>query len=226
MDKIKILLAEDDLDFGNILVQYLGLNNYEVFHGINGTEAWSLFKNNKVDLCLLDIMMPEMDGFTLAEKIVKGNSDVPIVFLTARGIKEDKIKGLKLGVDYITKPFDPDELILRMQNILSRYKLVLDSELCIASTVLNCDTLVLESGGKKQILTFKEMELLRFLMQNHNKTISREELLTNVWGEDDYFLGRSMDVFISKIRKYLSPDKQIAIRTVRGKGFILEKHIA
>ncbi len=221
---MKVLIAEDDRDFGNILAQYVTISGFDVILGRDGKEAWELFNQDKPDLCVLDVMMPEMDGFTLAEKIKDIHPDVPVIFLTAKSLKEDIVRGLKIGADdYITKPFDPEVLILRINNILKRAYSTSNDEFRISQTVLNYNTLELVSGTNKEKLTLKEAQLLKYFIVNKNKILAREDILTEIWGEDDYFLGRSMDVFISRLRKYLSDDKNIDIRTVRGTGFILEE---
>jgi DNA-binding response OmpR family regulator len=221
---MKILIAEDDRDFGNILTQYVTISGFEVTLTRDGKEAWEKFSESKPDICVLDVMMPEMDGFTLAEKIKQVQPDMPIIFLTAKSLKEDIVKGLKLGADdYITKPFDPEVLILRVNNILKRVYSSVNDEYHISDTTLRFNTLELLSGKSKEKLTLKEAQLLRYFIINKNKILAREDILTEIWGEDDYFLGRSMDVFISRLRKYISEDKNIDIRTVRGTGFILEE---
>ncbi|HKK41013.1 MAG TPA: response regulator transcription factor [Bacteroidales bacterium] len=221
---MKVLIAEDDRDFGNILTQYVTISGFDVTLGRDGKEAWDLFGKVKPDICVLDVMMPEMDGFTLAGKIKDAQPDMPVIFLTAKSLKEDIVRGLKIGADdYITKPFDPEVLILRINNILKRAYSSSNDEYRISDTVLKYNTLELESGGAKEKLTLKEAQLLKFLIINKNKVLAREDILTEIWGEDDYFLGRSMDVFISRLRKYISEDSKIDIRTVRGTGFILEE---
>jgi DNA-binding response OmpR family regulator len=221
---MKILIAEDDRDFGSILSQYVTMNGFDVTLGRDGKEAWELFNQGKFDICVFDVMMPEMDGFTLAEKVKESNPEIPVIFLTARSLKEDIIRGLKIGADdYITKPFDPEVLILRINNILKRAYSSSNDEYRISDTVLNYNTLELISGGTKEKLTLKEAQLLKMFIINKNKMLAREDILTEIWGEDDYFLGRSMDVFISRLRKYISGDSKIDIRTVRGTGFILEE---
>ncbi|MBW6499758.1 MAG: response regulator transcription factor [Bacteroidales bacterium] len=221
---MKVLLAEDDRDFGNILSQYISISGFEVILARDGKEAWEQFEKNRPDLCVLDVMMPEMDGFTLGEKIKDASPGVPVIFLTAKSLKEDIVRGLKIGADdYITKPFDPEVLILRINNILKRAYSASNDEFRISSTVLKFNTLELISGSRKEKLTLKEALLLKYFIVNRNKILAREDILTEIWGEDDYFLGRSMDVFISRLRKYISDDKHIDIRTVRGTGFILEE---
>jgi DNA-binding response OmpR family regulator len=221
---MKVLVAEDDRDFGNILTQYITISGFDVTLGRDGKEAWELFNQGKFDICVLDVMMPEMDGFSLAEKIKEVQPDVPVIFLTAKSLKEDIVRGLKIGADdYITKPFDPEVLILRLNNILKRAYSSSNDEFKISQTVLKYNTLELISGNTKEKLTLKEALLLKYFIINKNKILAREDILTEIWGEDDYFLGRSMDVFISRLRKYVSEDKNIDIRTVRGTGFILEE---
>jgi DNA-binding response OmpR family regulator len=217
-------LAEDDRDFGNILAQYVTINGFDVILARDGNEAWESFSQSKPDICVLDVMMPEMDGFTLGEKIKESQPDIPLIYLTAKSLKEDIVRGLKIGADdYITKPFDPEVLILRINNILKRVYSSSTDEFRISSTVLNFNTLELTCGNTKEKLTLKEAQLLKFFIINKNKILAREDILTEIWGEDDYFLGRSMDVFISRLRKYILDDKNIDIRTVRGTGFILEE---
>lgn len=221
---MKVLIAEDDRDFGNILTQYVSISGFDVTLGRDGNEAWELFNKEKPDICVLDVMMPEMDGFSLAEKIKEAHPDIPVIFLTAKSLKEDIVRGLKIGADdYITKPFDPEVLILRINNILKRAYSSSNEEFKISNTVLKYNSLELTSGKSKEKLTLKEAQLLKYLIINKNKVLAREDILTEIWGEDDYFLGRSMDVFISRLRKYVSEDKNIDIRTVRGMGFILEE---
>ncbi|MHC1733309.1 MAG: response regulator transcription factor [Bacteroidales bacterium] len=221
---MKLLLAEDDIDFGNILSQYLSMSGFEVTLARNGREAWDIFHDARPDICVLDIMMPEMDGFTLAEKLRAEEPGIPFIFLTAKSLREDMIKGLKLGADdYITKPFDPEMLLLRINNILRRIYTVVQDEYHISHTTLKYNALELVTPAGTEKLTLREAQLLRHLMMNRNKALTREQILTEIWGEDDYFLGRSMDVFISRLRKYLSPDRGISLRTLRGMGFILEE---
>lgn len=221
---MKVLLAEDDRDFGNILSQYISISGYDVTLARDGREAWELFGKDKYDMCVFDVMMPEMDGFTLAEKVRETDKDVPLIFLTAKSLKEDIVRGLKIGADdYITKPFDPEVLILRINNILKRAYSSSNDEFKISDTVLKYNSLELISSGIKEKLTLKEAQLMKYFIVNKNKVLAREDILTEIWGEDDYFLGRSMDVFISRLRKYISEDRNIDIRTVRGMGFILEE---
>jgi len=221
---MKVLLAEDDRDFGNILSQYISINGFDVTLARDGKEAWEKFQEDKPDICVLDVMMPEMDGFSLGEKIKEKSPEIPLIFLTAKSLKEDIVRGLKIGADdYITKPFDPEVLILRINNILKRSYSSSNDEFKISGTTLKYNTLELLCGETREKLTLKEAQLLKMFIVNKNKMLTREDILTEIWGEDDYFLGRSMDVFISRLRKYISGDGKIDIRTVRGTGFILEE---
>jgi len=225
MVKTKILLAEDDIDLGNILAQYLELQGYEIHLARDGEEAWYKFNNLKVDLCILDVMMPLKDGFELAKQITTKSPDTPFIFLTAKGLKEDRIKGLKLGADdYICKPFEVDELVLRIQNILKRNGMHDVEKYELGSYSFINSELLLKGPDKELTLTVKEAKLLKYFLDHQNKLIKREEILLELWGENDYFLGRSMDVFISRLRKFLQNEKSISIETVRGAGFIFKRN--
>lgn len=220
---IKILLAEDDKDFGYILKKYLEMNNFTVFHKENGEEAWDFFKNNKVDFCILDVMMPKMDGFELAKKIKSLKPEILLIFLTAKNLKEDKISGLKIGADdYITKPFEVEELLLRISNIISRSKSEFLNKYSFGNFTLFYEKLELHFKDDIKTLTVLEADLLQILLQNKNKIVEREFILKELWSEADYFTGRSMDVFISRLRKYLSKDKYVEIKSFRGKGVMLK----
>ena len=221
---MKILIAEDDRDFGNILAQYIALNGHEVILARDGNEAYDSFRNVKPDICVLDVMMPEIDGFTLATRNREVNPGIPFIFLTAKNMKEDIVKGLKLGADdYITKPFDPEVLILRINLILRRCYPTANDEYTVSATILKYSTLELKTPSGAVKLTLREAQLLRYLIINKNRALTRDSILREIWGEDDYFLGRSMDVFISRLRKYLTPDKGLELQTVRGSGFILKE---
>lgn len=220
----KILLAEDDTDFAKVLKQYLELFDFEVHWFQDGEEAFSAFQNTDFQFCILDVMMPKMDGFTLAEKMVNYNPEVPFLFLTAKKLKEDKIRGLKLGADdYIVKPFEADELVLRIQNILKRSekttsKIPQTAEIKIGSFLFNTQRLTLKSANSTQQLTEKEASLLLFLFENKNQLLKREVILKAIWDTDDFFSGRSMDVFISRLRKYFKEDATILIESKRNLG--------
>jgi len=223
MEKTRILLAEDDKDLGNVLAQYLQLQGYDVTLVRDGNEGWSKFEVSEFDLCILDVMMPDKDGFELAEQIHHKSPKTPFIFLTAKGLKDDKIKGLKLGADdYICKPFDVDELVLRIQNILKRNGIDESDKFELGEFILNYNELKLKGINSELTLTTKEAKLLKYFICNQNKLIKREEILVELWGENDYFLGRSMDVFISRLRKFLQHDSRISIETVRGVGYILK----
>ncbi len=220
---IKILLAEDDKDFGYILKKYLEISNFEVFHKENGEEAWLFFQENEVDFCILDVMMPKLDGFELAKKIKNKNSKMPFLFLTAKNLKDDVIKGLKIGADdYITKPFEAEELLLRINNILLRSKKVDVNVHNIGKYKFFPETLELLFENETLILTVLEADLLTVLLKNKNKITEREIILNELWNEADYFTSRSMDVFISRLRKYFRKDKSIEIKSYRGKGIMLK----
>ena len=219
----KILLAEDDFDFSNVLIQYLQLHDFDVVWAEDGVKALEIFKKNSFDICILDVMMPKMDGFVLAEELIKINPETPFVFLTAKQLKEDRIKGLQLGADdYIVKPFEVEELILRLNNILKRselnFKTPTVQEISIGKYIFDTKRLCLKKDNSTQQLTEKEALLIEYLYQNKNQLIKREAILKNIWKNDDYFSGRSMDVFITKIRKYFQEDKNISIESTRFIG--------
>ncbi|SNR29497.1 response regulator transcription factor [Flavobacterium sp. ov086] len=226
----KLLLAEDDFDFAAILKQYLELHQFEVIWAENGEIALDYFKNQTFDICIFDVMMPKMDGFSLAEKIITINPEIPFIFLTARKLKEDKIIGLKLGADdYIIKPFEVDELVLRLQNILKRIeqKRTLNGNniIEIGSYIFDNERLTLNNKNHVQQLTEMEASLIEYLYLNHNQLLKRDQILMSIWKKDDYFSGRSMDVFISRLRKYFNSDPKIKIESVRNIGleFKIEK---
>lgn len=219
-----VLLAEDDEDLRNVLSQYLTVFDFKVTSAQDGAEALILFDEDTFDVCVFDVMMPKMDGFTLAEKIIEKSPETAFVFLTARNLKEDKIRGLKLGADdYIEKPFEADELVLRLNNILKRSnkKIRLDDEdtiFRIGNYTLDSERLTLTHGEDTQNVTKRESELIQYLFRNKNEVVKREQILSNVWGSSDFFSGRSMDVFISRLRKYFKDDPTISIESKRGVG--------
>ncbi|SFB30006.1 DNA-binding response regulator, OmpR family, contains REC and winged-helix (wHTH) domain [Flavobacterium swingsii] len=220
----KVLLAEDDFDFADVLKQYLELYNYQITWAKDGEEALLLFQKETFDICVFDVMMPKMDGFTLAEKIIDINPETPFVFLTARKLKEDKLKGLQLGADdYIVKPFEADELVLRLNNILKRGEqknqaTISVDEITIGNYIFDPNRLELKLSNHTQRLTEKEVALILFFLKNKNQLIKRNDILQSIWGNDDFFSGRSMDVFISRIRKYFSNDTRITIESIRNVG--------
>jgi DNA-binding response OmpR family regulator len=229
--KPKILLVEDDPNLSLVLQDYLEMINYDITLCRNGKEGLQTFKNESFNLCILDIMMPVMDGFALAEEIKKLNETVPIVFLTAKSLKEDRIKGFRLGCDdYIMKPFSTEELSLRIQAILKRCLAqasavpVKEEEPVyqIGKYLFDHKNMILRLDSSERVLTRKENALLKLLYENRNQLLARDVALKSVWGNDDYFIGRSMDVFIAKLRKYLKDDPSIYITNVHGTGFKLE----
>jgi DNA-binding response OmpR family regulator len=224
-----ILLVEDDMNLGFVIQDTLKTEGFRVHLCKDGKEGLLQYNKESYDLCLLDIMMPKKDGLSLAEDIRKINEDVPIVFLTAKDNAEDKIKGLRLGADdYITKPFSSEELILRIKAILKRRPEFKENKREQSKYLIGKYTfdflnyeLVCEDGDKKK-LTKKEAELLKVLAEHRDQVIEREIIGNMIWGDDSYFVGRSMDVFITKLRKYLSQDENISINNVHGVGFRLE----
>ncbi len=227
MDKPHILYVEDDETLSFVTKDNLELNGFQVTHASDGKEAMQLFKKDIFDLCLLDVMLPEMDGYTVAEEIRSRHSEIPIIFLTAKSLKEDKIHGLKIGADdYITKPFSIEELILKIKIFLKRKYVTGSQELSVlkvGSFTLDHDNLKLSNGKEASQMTKKEADLLKLLITNKNKIVERSTILERLWGENDYFMGRSMDVFISRLRKYLKGDESITIENIHGVGFRLNE---
>jgi len=220
----KILYVEDDLSLSFVTRDQLEKRNYEVASCENGKEALKLFKSQTFNICILDVMLPEMDGFHLAKEIRKINKQIPIIFLTARSLQEDKIQGLKLGADdYITKPFNVEELCLKIEIFLKRNTVFETGKknYQIGKYKFNVDEQLLTLGEAERKLTIKETRLLNLLLQKQNSIIKRESILLELWGKDDYFLGRSLDVFISRLRKYLKEEETIHIENIRGVGFKL-----
>lgn len=227
-NKLKILYVEDDINLGFVVKDMLEDNGYEVKLCSDGQEAITEFANNHYQLCVLDIMLPTKDGFEVAEFIRQVNKDVPIIFLSAKSLSEDKIKGLKIGADdYITKPFSTEEFLLRVENILKRSgaentKTDHKDVFQLGEYELNFPEFLLIHSSEQRRLTEREAKLLRILAIHQNQVVTREILLKSVWGKDDYFTGRSMDVFISKLRKYLSADENVKIQVIHGIGFKLQ----
>jgi DNA-binding response OmpR family regulator len=224
--KPKILLCEDDTNLGMVLKNYLELNDYEVTLERDGRLGLAAFQREKFELCLLDVMMPNMDGFALAEAIRDVDPDVPLFFLSAKTMKEDVIQGYKLGADdYITKPFDSEVLLLKIKAILKRneeqQREVENKEYELASYHFNPRLRQLSHDGKTQTLSPKENDLLQLLAEHLNDLLPREKALKKIWGSDTYFNGRSMDVYIAKLRKYLKDDARIEIVNIHGNGFRL-----
>ena len=219
----RILYVEDDETLSFITKDHLELKGYEVIHCSDGAEGLEAFKHGEFDICVLDVMLPRMDGFTLATEIRKRDRDIPILFLTAKSLKDDRLEGLRLGGDdYITKPFSIEELILRIEVFLKRNKVqneVPSRQYPLGSLMFDYNNLTLTNGSHVVNLTQREADLLKYLSENANRVIKRSDILLSVWGEDDYFLGRSLDVFISRLRKYLKPDERISVENVHGVGF-------
>ncbi|WP_159517672.1 response regulator transcription factor [Sunxiuqinia indica] len=221
----KILLVEDDKTLNFIIRDNLEEAGYDVKATENGEEAWDVFQKKQFDLCLFDVMLPKLDGFSLAKKVREKDVSIPVIFLTAKSMTEDKINGFTLGGDdYITKPFSMEELLLRIKVFLKRSH----TEEVEKDELSSCkvghfdflfDNLTLQHGDEKRTLTYKEAELLRYFCENSNTVLSRSDILKNVWGSDDYYLGRSLDVFISRLRKYLKSDPDIKIINLHGIGF-------
>ena len=223
----KVLLLEDDKNLGFILKEQLEMNGYDVHLSVNGVDGLAAYRKDAYDLCLVDVMMPKKDGFTFVKEVRAQDQSTPIIFLTAKSLKEDRIEGFKIGCDdYITKPFSVEELMLRLQAVLRRSmqpeeKQQLQTQFRIGTYSFDYERQVLTLRSGEQKLTGKESDLLRLLCLNLNRTLEREIALKSIWGDDSYFNSRSMDVFISKLRKYLKDDPNVEIMSVHGKGFKL-----
>lgn len=227
-----ILLVEDDMNFGDVLRSYLEMHDYEVTLAKDGEAGLESFNKGEFDLCIFDVMMPKKDGFTLAENVREKDKDTPIIFLTAKTLKDDVLKGFKIGADdYITKPFNSEELLYRIQAILKRTQGKTDpreeiKEFDIGKYHFNYPLRILTYAGgteeeEKHKLSPKESQLLRMFAMYRNDVLPRSEALTKIWGEDNYFTARSMDVFVTKLRKYLKADDNIEIVNIHGNGFQL-----
>ena len=221
--KAHLLYVEDDASLGFVTRDNLELQGYQVTHFEDGKSAIEAIENHQFDLCILDVMLPEIDGFTIAEEIRKYDTQVPIIFLTAKSLKEDKIKGLKLGADdYITKPFSIEELILKIEVFLRRRTIVSPNPAThyrLGIYEFDHNNLELSNNGDAKTLTQREADLLKLFLEQPNQVIKRSDILEKLWGEDDYFLGRSLDVFISRLRKYLKDDDSLKIENIHGVGF-------
>ncbi len=225
LNKAKVLLAEDDTSLAFVIKDNLEEVGYEVVWCSDGEMAWQQFQKNSFDICLLDVMMPVKDGFTVAKKIRQKSDVVPVLFLTARSMEQDKLDGFKAGADdYITKPFSMQELLMRMDVFLRRTKKMhfeKAQEFTLGRMRFSFADLKIHDGEKVIPLTQREADLLNFFCKHTNKVLKREEVLLSVWGKDDYFLGRSMDVFITKLRKHFKEDPSIILETIHGIGFRL-----
>ena len=217
-----LLYVEDDATLAFLTKDNLELNRYTVVHCKNGEDALTAFRQNKIDLCILDIMLPEKDGFEVAAEIRKYNQEVPILFLSAKTLKEDRIKGLQLGADdYIVKPFSIEELVLKIEIFLHRSKKAStgNTNIQIGGFVFDPQNFTLLYDNKKEVLTQRESDLLKLFCEHRDKVLTREQILRNLWGDDDYFMGRSLDVFISRLRKIMARDQSIQIENLHGIGF-------
>ncbi|WP_310380225.1 response regulator transcription factor [Flavobacterium sp.] len=223
MTKYKILYTEDDETLAFLTQDNLEQNNYEVTHCTNGEKALEVFSKEQFDICVFDIMMPKVDGFELATAIRKINTDIPIIFLSAKTLKEDRLKGLRLGADdYLVKPFSIEELLLKIEIFLKRTNKNKNSEKELFKVGTYCfdpKNYLLNNDTEKIILTQRESELLKYFLENKNIVLKREEILKSLWGDDDYFMGRSLDVFISRLRKILANENGISIENLHGIGF-------
>jgi len=225
--KTKLLLVEDEQTLSELLTEFLESEGYIVYCAEDGEQGYNLFKSTSPDICIFDVMMPVLSGFlsgfSLLEKVRKINVEIPVVLLTARALKEDVINGLKLGADdYITKPFNFQELNLRLKNLLKRVVVNQNStSYSIGNYNFDHNSQILEFQSEKQILTTMEANMLNLLYLNKNKTLERKEILNALWESDNFFSNRSVDVFVSKLRKYLSKDDSIKILSIRGKGYRL-----
>jgi DNA-binding response OmpR family regulator len=221
--KNKLLLVEDDANLRFVVKDNLEMQGYAVLDAENGEEGLQFFKEHSPDLCILDVMLPKMDGFTLAGKIRAENPQVPIIFLTARNMKDDRLAGFKVGGDdYITKPFSIEELIFRVQVFLRRSGLApatSATQFKLAGIQFSMSEFLLKVNGQKHSLTQKEAELMELFMKNTNQVLKREDILNKIWGTDDYFKGRSLDVFISRLRKMIADEPLVDIQTIHGTGF-------
>lgn len=226
--KPKILLAEDDLSFGKILRDYLCINGYEVVHTKDGMEGWNTFRHHHFDLCILDVMMPGRDGFELAEMIRKQNAQVPLLILTAKNKKEDMLTGFSTGADdYLLKPVDADILLMKVKALLKRSNLFAgtessECEFTLGSFRFSYPTRTLQHHNSEQLLSPKEADLLRLLCLHRDSLLKREDILRKLWKEVNYFNGRSLDVYITKLRKYLSADPAIQLSSLHRSGYILK----
>lgn len=221
-----IFLVEDDLSFGSVMKSYLELNDYQVTWVDDGKHALNKFRNGKYHICLLDVMLPNVDGFTVGREIRSIDKDIPMVFLTAKALKEDILKGYNLGADdYITKPFDSEVLLCKISAIIKRQTtnpVNDETTFAIGSYHFDAKLRTIQRDNQLQKLSPKEADLLKLLCQNQNELVPREMALRKIWGDDGYFTARSMDVFVTKLRKFLSEDPAIEIRNIHGSGFLLE----
>lgn len=224
MSKTNVLYVEDELFLGKIVKESLESRDYEVFMESDGAKAVDLFKKSKPDICVLDVMLPNKDGFTIADEIRELDEDVPIIFLTAKTQTEDVVKGFSLGGnDYIRKPFSMEELIVRIQNLLRNKKegsqKITGTSVNIGKYIFHLNRQTLATGNEEKKLSFRESELLKLLYENRDRIIDRKDILTLLWGNDSYFNSRNLDVYITKLRSYLKDDPSLEIITIKGIGY-------
>lgn len=227
--KIKLLLVEDDTNFGAVLKDFLTFNDYDVVHAVDGEDGWKKFNSDKYDLCILDVMMPKKDGFTLAKEIREVNKQVPIIFLTAKSMKSDVLHGYQVGADdYLNKPFDSEVLLYKIKAITERggaetaeAEENTQTEFKIGSFTFDSKLRNLSNGTEEYKLSPKENALLKLLCQHMGELMPRELALVRIWKDDNYFTARSMDVYIVKLRKYLKSDPKVSISNIHGEGFRL-----
>jgi len=230
-EKIKILLVEDDTSMGFLLVDFLESNGFDVKLYKNGIQGLRAFDQSKYDFCILDVMLPGLDGFSVAKEIRRTNKQVPIVFLTAKTLVKDKIEGFNIGVDdYINKPFDEEELLCRIHAILTRCSIqkddaIISGNILIGQFEFDYGNFSLKIGNDSKRLTQKENEVLKMLALSKNMVVKRDDILISLWGDNDYFNSRSLDVFIAKIRKYLKADPSIKIENIPSVGYVLSDEL-
>ncbi len=225
--KAHLLYVEDDESLSFVTRENLEREGYQITHCPDGRRAIEAIGQEKFDLCILDVMLPEIDGFAVAREVRRQDTHVPILFLTAKSLKEDRLQGLRLGADdYITKPFSIEELVLKIEVFLRRSKVtqpLASKEVSLGQYRFDYENFTLHHGnGNSRRLTQREADLLWFLVQNRAQVVKRSDILLKIWGDDDYFLGRSLDVFISRLRKYLSLDENIRIENIHGVGFCFQ----
>ncbi len=225
--KAKILLAEDDTNLGFVISDQLKSEGFAVTLALDGAEAFQKFNQDKFHICIFDVMMPKKDGFSLAKDIRNLDPSIPILFLTAKSMTEDKIEGFEVGGDdYLTKPFDFQELLMRIKALLKRVNISIDEaeekKISLGSYLFDSENYKLTHVNFEKSLTKKEAQILAILCKFKNQVVSREIVMNAVWGQEDYFIGRSLDVFITKLRKYFSEDEKIQISNIHGIGFKLE----
>ena len=223
--KERILYVEDDESLSFITKDQLEMEGFDVTHAVNGKDAWSIFRKSEFDICLLDVMLPQLDGFELARKIRTVSKHIPIIFLTAKSMQEDKMEGFLLGGDdYVTKPYSFEELKFRISVFLRRRKVMEEAPkeaITVGGYLFDYSNLDLSLNGQTRGLTQREADILYYLSSRPNQVIRRSDILEDIWGKDDYFYGRSLDVFISRLRKYLSDDPAISIENIHSVGFKL-----